>query len=354
MGVEGDPLGHLSRFEEVVTYPMRDGMSMVSTYIDFGSGHPLEGFLEVPEAIGEIIHSSYFSRGAADSPVHVSHEPSDEIRELLHAFVSLAFPDEYLELVHTARMSASVESVPEFAEETIYGWDANAELTQRFEKNGYVAPLLSTGIIEDLKVGLDSFLTATSHFWTGNASSSWIPGAGYGLEFGMNDASLARYWGDFPSLPDAFEYSEHGNQAGTGMGFVARSSGLFVSQQVWVSGGAAPWNRCTDSFNTNLAGVLENAGPDGAAIVVFSDYRLDAYIISSVEASWDEYAPVRAVLGPLPEGFGIVGVWSNYDPDRYTPRSFDDVIAANWSDQITAGARYLRDCLEATRRTESD
>jgi hypothetical protein len=87
-------------------------------------------------------------------------------------------------------------------------------------------------------------------------------------------------------------------------------------------------------------------------MVVFSDYRGDAYIVSSVEASWDEYAPMGAVLGPLPEGFGIVGVWTNYDEARYTPRSFDEIIDADWSDQITAGAKYLRDCLVQKKSIE--
>ena len=113
------------------------------------------------------------------------------------------------------------------------------------------------------------------------------------------------------------------------------------------------WNSCTTPFNEYLSPVLERAGSNGAAMVVFSDYRGDAYIVSSVEASWDEYAPMSAVLGPLPEGFGIVGVWMNFDEARYTPRSFDDVINANWSEQITASAKYLRDCLAAVEVAKS-
>ena len=189
-------------------------------------------------------------------------------------------------------------------------------------------------------------MPCTEHFGVGDSGSRWSVVAGYGLEFGMEDASLARYWEDLPWIPDAFVYYVRGNQVGSGTGFVARSTGLFVSQQVWDSRPDNQWNVCTESFNKHLAPLLEKCGVSGAAMVVFSSYRGDAYIVSSVESSWDEYASVRDVLGPLPEGFGIVGVWSGYDKNRYTPRSLDDVIEANWSEQITASAKYLRDCLE--------
>ncbi len=75
--------------------------------------------------------------------------------------------------------------------------------------------------------------------------------------------------------------------------------------------------------------------------------------MSSVQGSWDEYAPMSAVLGPLPKGFGIVGVWAGFDERRYTPRSFDDIIEADWSEQITASAKYLRDCLAAVEAAKA-
>lgn len=328
-----------------VTSAMRDGMSMVSTYIRYGSGHPFEGHMEVPWEVARIANSSYFTKANRDDKLapHVSDEPSEEIGDLLYAFVKLAFPDQFLA---TVRMK-NVE--PQNLERKIFGWDANAELTQRFESHDFVAPLLSTGIIENLTINTETSETGTDHFWMDN-ETAWQFGAGYNLDFGLRDASLNKYWHWLESIPHAFEYSEHANQAGCGMGFLARSYGLFVSQQVWDSNGNWKWNACTESFNKNLAPVLEKSGADGAAMVVFSDYRGDAYIVSSVKASWDEYAPMRAIHGPLPDGFGIVGVWTNYDEARYTPRSFDEIINANWSEQITASARYLRDCLAAMNR----
>jgi hypothetical protein len=341
-------LDHRQDMNSLVTSAMRDGMMMVSAHIKWGSGHPLEGAMEVPFEVGRIIHSSYFTNVNRDDKLapHVSDKPSHEIRELLYTFVHLAFPNEFMAAVRQKNSGNLVASGHEI-DEVSFGWDANARMTQGFENAGYVAPLLSTGIINGLQGLPYGFLAVTDHFGLGENDGKWIEIAGYHLGMGMQDASLRRYWEDFPSNPDAFVYYEHANQAGCGMGFLARSLGLFVSQQVWVSGDGEKWDMCTRSFNKHLAPVLEKSPSTGSAMVVFSDYRWDAYIVSSVEASWDEYAPMSAVLGPLPEGFGIVGVWAGFDERRYTPRSFDDVIDADWSEQITASARYLRDCLAA-------
>jgi len=329
----------------LVKNKMQDGMVMVSDYLLYGNGHPLEGAMEVPMAVGEVIHSEYFSRGAQDhADVHFTQKPADEIRELLYAFVHLTFPNEWLLLNHKQNLAnhhnSSVKDLP-------FGWDANARMAQLFEAAGYEAPLLSVKVVEDLISDEDGSYARTSHFSFDEDSDSWNAIAGYHLGLAMSDASLDRYWNDFPERPDAFVYSEHGNQAGTGMGFVFKSPTLFVSQQVWESGANGLWNRCTQSFNKHLASLLNESNSSDSAMVVFSDYREDAYIVSSVEESWDEYSPMSAVMGPLPKGFGIVGVWTNYEESRYTPHPLDDVIRANWSAEITACARYLKDCLEA-------
>ena len=349
-------IDHQEDLKSVVTSAMRDGMMMVAPYVEWGSGHPLEGAMEVPYEVGRIVHSLYFTsweRNTTDEGApHVSDKPSDEIRELLYAFVKLAFPDDFMAAVHQ-RNSDTPQTIGGALDEVPFGWDANARLMQLFESAGYVAPLLSTQIIEGLRVFPHGSLAMTHHFGSDESEGKWSDIAGYHLGLGMEDASLRRYWEDFPLIPDAFVYSERGNGYGTGMGFIARSSGLFVSQQVWESDGSQMWNLCTNSFNSNLTPVLEKSSAAGAGMVVFSDYRGDAYIVSSVERSWDEYAPMRAVQGPLPEGFGIVGVWTNYDEARYTPRAFDEIINADWSEQITASAKYLRDCLAAVEAAKA-
>jgi hypothetical protein len=323
---------------------------MIRSFIEFQQEHPFDGLLEAPEEIARIANSNYFSQYGRDGEIHSSQSPADEVRELLYAFTSFAFPNEFLELVHRKDQLNTGKNSDQRPKAQIYGWDANAHFVQALESNEYVAPLLSTSIIENLRTESNDVVPCTEQFILGDSESRWSALAGYGLEFGMNDASLKKYWEDFPSIPDAFCYTERNNGYHLAMGIVCRSFGLFISQQVGVTFGddfsKSSWNYCTRAFNQHLAAPLQNAEQSGAAMVVFSNYRDSAYIVSSVESSWDEYASVRDVLGPLPEGFGIVGVWSGYDKNRYTPRSLDEVIEANWSDQITASAKYLRDCLE--------
>jgi hypothetical protein len=330
---------------ELITSAMRDGLFMVSTYVQFGLEHPLEGHMEAPWEVARIANSSYFTNANRDGKLapHVSDEPSDEISELLFAFVKLAFPNDFLTAIHEKNSGTSSTS----------GHQLNKKMIELFESNQYVFPMLSTEIISGLRGFPEGSLAMTEHFGSMEEVGKWSDIAGYHLGLGMEDASLRRYWEDFSSIPDAFVYSERGNGYGTGMGFIVRSSGLFVSQQVWEDDESKKWNLCTKSFNANLASILEKSSSSGAAMVVFSDYRGDSYIVSSVEKSWDEYAPMSAVLGPLPEGFGIVGVWTNYDEARYTPRSFDEIIEADWSEQITASAKYLRDCLAAIEATKA-
>jgi hypothetical protein len=95
-------VGFAKIFEPLVTAAMRDGMMVLSPYIAQGTGHPLRGYSEVPFEVGRIIHSSYFTNVNRDDKFtpHVSDDPADEIRELLYAFVKLAFPDDFMAAVH--------------------------------------------------------------------------------------------------------------------------------------------------------------------------------------------------------------------------------------------------------------
>jgi hypothetical protein len=102
--VMGNPsdISHHQELGEQITSAMADGIFMVSTYVRFGLSHPLKGHSEVPREVGGIIHSAYFTNSHPDNSLapHVSDEPSDEVRELLYAFVKLAYPDDYLTAVH--------------------------------------------------------------------------------------------------------------------------------------------------------------------------------------------------------------------------------------------------------------
>jgi hypothetical protein len=115
-------LDHRKDMNSLVTSAMRDGMMMVSGHIKWGSGHPLEGAMEVPFEVGRIVHSSYFTNANRDDNFapHVSDDPADEIRELLYTFVKLAFPDNFMAAVHQKNRGESIEQ-PFVLKETWFG-----------------------------------------------------------------------------------------------------------------------------------------------------------------------------------------------------------------------------------------
>lgn len=334
-------LDYAEEFGESVTSTMRDGMSMLSTYAVFQNGHPLEGHMEVPFAVGEVVHSRYFGRDQSGD-VHVSDEPADERREILYAFACLAFPDEHLDAVRRrVRKGIGVDISNGTVESSVH-----ADMCDVFHSNGYLVPKMTRQMTKELKP-----------IAGGYGSGMWPDLAPYDLEFALRGVAerssesggLAYYARELETIVESFDYAERGNGYGTGMCFIMRSFTMFVSQQCWESGEGL-WNACTEAYNTHLFPVLERPSNGGRVMVAFSDFRGHAYIVSPIKESWDEYAPMSAVHAPLPQGHGIVGVWNKYDESRYTPRSLDEIIERDYSIGITAAARYLKDCLAAEER----
>jgi len=174
------------------TEVMRDALSMLKYMYwgrDLSRKNPFEGYLEAPRFIAQLMSNEYFNAGWSKDQAHPRQVPSrDEyVRDFVYALASAAFPDIYLN--------------------TLYDRDSNPLETKRskFEtllnNFGIVPPKLTDGMYE----GLDLESLSTRHF--GDEENQWLPGASYGLEFGMTDASLAKYW-ETPGRWDAFEFFE--------------------------------------------------------------------------------------------------------------------------------------------------
>jgi len=155
----------------------------------------------------------------------------------------------------------------------------------------------------------------------------------------MTDASLAKYW-ETPGRWDAFEFFERSNGYTTFHGMIASTGVIFLNQQTFDE----QLNDFMKVYNEIIYPILDVTPAILGVMVVMSTYRNAAYILSADESTWDEYAPTTRVLGPIPDGMGIVGVWRGYDKDRYTPRSLDD-IAKMRHPVVSAAARYLKECL---------
>ena len=288
---------------------------------------------ELPEGASEAYHF-YAAR-------RKNWDPNGDMlkRQTAFALASAAFPDSYLDKFDFSDISASD------GEWEKSGWE---KLVEAF--NDIEMPIL------DLPRSITSNIE-TDGFWTHHFGESGCldPIAGYGLEFGLNkreydsqdSAGLKTYLEIWPSEPDYFAWWDRSNEAGTCGGFIVRSTGLLVSQQ---------WKFCDlndqyiNAFNRYMAPFLQNEpeNPFDHVIVVYSEYRNDAYIASTDPRSWDPNTPTDRLLLPLPDGYGLVGNYGFFIDSRgteYIPTplsSFDNNL---YTPRLRSAARYLQECL---------
>ena len=306
------------------TEVMRDALSMLKYMYwgrDLSRKNPFEGYLEAPRFIAHLMSNEYFNAGWSKDQAHPRRVPNrDEyVRDFVYALASAAFPDRYLDTLYAANSDPLGSKKSEF--------------NSVFTNLGLIPPNLTESMYEDI----DLETLATRQFGTGE--NQWLPGASYGLEFGMTDASLAKYW-ETPGRWDAFEFFERSNGYSTCHGMIASTGVIFLNQQTFDE----QLNDFMKVYNEIIYPILDVTPAILGVMVVMSTYRNAAYILSADESTWDEYAPTTRVLGPIPDGMGIVGVWRGYDKDRYTPRSLDD-IAKMRHPVVSAAARYLKECL---------
>ena len=102
---------------------------------------------------------------------------------------------------------------------------------------------------------------------------------------------------------------------------------------------------CTDAFNEYMFPILDSQTYQSPVMVLFSNFRNYAYILTSEPDTWDEFAPIAPPHGPLPEGFGFLGLWGWGETGRYRPRPFSEFINGNYSEPVKAAVRYLNVCL---------
>lgn len=303
---------------------MRDALSMLKYMYwgrDLSRSNPFEGYLEAPRFIAQLMGNDYFNAGWSKNQEHPRQVPNrDEyVRDFVYALAYAAFPDTYLNSLYEVDLNPIEVKKNEFE--------------KTFNEFGLIAPLLTDRMYEDLD--LDSL--TTSQF--GHDENKWSIGASYLLELGMKDASLEKYW-ETPRRWDAFEFFERSNGYSTCHGMIVSSPAVFVNQQTF----SQQTNELMAAFNEYMAPVLDVTPTIPGAMVIVSTFRSSAYILSAAEETWDEYAPSNKVFGPIPSGMGIVGVWRNYDKDRYTPRNLDE-IAKMRNPFVSAAAMYLKECL---------
>ena len=310
-----------------------DAMGVLSTqhkFQQFQQDNIFEGFLEFPE--GAYPAYEYFEEQTRNG---FTIDIASIKRQAIYILVSLALPDRY--------MNHFVDS---FGDQRKTAWDLWCE---SLLSNNTQPPDLPSSITSQIVRG---------KFWTKHFGprGCFNPLAGHSLQLGVDlvksqdetpDESsfhgidLTAYLEGQPD-EDFFCYSDHGNQAGAYGGVVVRTIGLLISHQVSLDDQIN-----FDIFNKYLAPHL-NKAPDSIfdhVIVLFSEYRQYAWILSTDPRSWDPNTPNEGEL-KIPEGYGIVGSWWNRSEDKtYTPRLLKQFNSPSYTPRLRAAAQYLESCL---------
>lgn len=173
---------------------------------------------------------------------------------------------------------------------------------------------LPDSIVQELTPTADALLLGTSHF---AEHGIFNPIAAYGIEFGrreedagLPEISLKEYVERWPHKPEFFQYFERSNGYSTFAGILFRNTNVLISLQ-WTTGHGLDWFY-VDTFNKFIQSECVSGENEGEkAIVVYSEYRQQAYTASQNELSWQVESTDDAVLLPLPNGYGMVGNWSH-------------------------------------------
>lgn len=327
-------LSYMNSEQALATELMRDALSMLKYMYwgrDLARKDPFDGYLEVPRFTAQLMGNEYFNQGWSKNEPHPRRAPNREeyLRDFVYALAMAAFPDRYLNSLYQSNSDALGQKTSETSALEF----KKSKFNDIMSGYGLVPPKLTDGMYK----GIDLETLDTKKF--GDNEHQWLPIAAYDLEMGMKEASLAKYW-ESSGRWDAFEFFERSNGYSTFHGMIVSSAVMFVNQQT----SNDQSNDFLQVFNECIYPVLDETPTLPGVMVVVSTYRGIAYILSGDRETWDEYAPISRVLGPIPASMGIVGVWRDYDKSRYTPRNIDDIVMMR-NPIVSAAGRYLKECL---------
>ena len=317
---------------DLIDSKSRDALEMLSMQNRFKlyrGSNIFSGFMELPE--GAYPAYQFFSE---KNDEYSSEENMLLKQQTVFILASQALPDSYLSHVEEQKYVNHSEIVES-------GWEQCCRVFAEINM-----PILD--LPPEITNNIASNCLWTNHF----GSDGYLdPVAGYGLEFGRNEErfsstepiSLDDYLNLPSAIPEYFAWWDRTNQANTCGGFVARTWGLFVSQQ-WFFG--EDNDRYIQAFNNHLAPHLRSKPENGFdhVIVVYSTYRNDAYIASTDPRSWDPSTPSDRLLLPLPSGYGLVGNWRETDGD-YSPPPLSTFKSNLYTPKLRAASQYLEECL---------
>ena len=212
---------------------------------------------------------------------------------------------------------------------------------------------LPESVIDELLPTAGDLLLGTSHF---AENGIFDPIAAYGIEFGRREEdaglpgiSLKEYVERWPHKPEFFQYFERSNGYSNFAGILFRNQNIFVSLQ-WTTGQGLDSHYVNTLNNFLNSNQVQGEMHGKKAIIVYSEYRQEAYIATQDESLWASTQDLDRVLEPLPDGYGIFGNWTQHlggDNESAWTICFEELAIANdyMNSSIQNSAYFLRECL---------
>ena len=225
----------------------------------------------------------------------------------------------------------------EFTE--LRGEDSRQSLITKHHKHNLVAPTIPQHLVASLH-GFDDDYSQFANF-------PWDPMVCYMLD-APTDVRPPATFIEYGMTTDFFGTFARSNGYSDMGGIVACSGGIFISQQDNLSSYSSysqdddirwpqSYNQSMEAFNMYLAPVMDRPNIQPSVAVIYSKYRGDFWLISSIKKSWG-IGFAASSPWTLPKGWGIVG---SRTADGYAGW-MDVVIEKNFSVELTAGAQYLK------------
>jgi hypothetical protein len=236
----------------------------------------------------------------------------------------------------------------EYKEVFVQGEASRQSLLNVHHHFGLIAPTIPQHLVASLQ-GYEGDYSQSANF-------PWSEMVCYMLEF-EDDRVPATYIEHGLKIDFFGTGSRSNGYSGMG-GVVTCSGGIFVSQQDSLShfddddhpNRPRSYNESMESFNMYLAPIMNRENVKPSVGVIYSSYRRDFLLISSIEESWG-VGPAGRSSWRLPSGWGFVG---SKEPDSDTGW-LNVIIEENFSEELTAAAQYLRyvDAANAAFKAES-
>ena len=216
----------------------------------------------------------------------------------------------------------------------VTGEASKQAFTQIHHADGLVAPIIPRHLVPALK--------GYSQDYVHSANFPWDSMVCYMLD--LEESRVPAAYIEHGMTTDYFGSGLRSNGYNVMGGIVTCSGGIFLSQQNTISstfapeGSASSYSQSMESFNMYLAPLMNRPDYSPTVGIIYSKYRGDFYLFSSMSETWGARTDPRDPSEwTLPDGWGLVG---SEGEEGYIGW-LNVLLSGNFSEELNAACRYL-------------